>query len=64
MHDTQQGALGRLVSVGLVLAAVAVPATAQEIFSDGFESGNTIAWSDLMPSPGRQVVFEGFFSDT
>jgi len=63
VHNNRRRDIGRLVTLGLLLAVAAVPCNAQEIFSDGLESGNTIAWSDLFPPPPvRQVVFEGFFN--
>ena len=65
MQHTRRRDIGRLVTLGLVLAAAAVPCGAQEIFSDDFESGDTGAWSSVFPPPPpppRQVVFEGFFN--
>jgi hypothetical protein len=63
VRNVQRLNLGTLAALGLLLAA-AVPGSAQEIFSDDFESGGTIAWSDVSPRPVRQVVFEGFCSPT
>lgn len=64
MHSTRRRDLGRLVGLGVALLAVAAPCGAQEVFSDGFESGGTGGWTEVvgLVQTVRQVVFEGFFN--
>ncbi len=61
MKRSEGSSLAILITAGMLLGSTSAGAQAP-IFADGFESGDTSAWSTW--GPRRQVVFEGFYRPT